>query len=82
MTTILEKLETLATIENARAWEKSPEQYLFCDNLISGADINPNPARIDVLEFLFSDILNKHATSGPLVQAFLEGNHAPSNKWP
>lgn len=79
MPTILEKLETLATIENARAWKKSPEQYLFCDNLISGADIKPNAARVEVLEILFEKTL---ASGHPLGWAFAETETAPSNKWP
>jgi hypothetical protein len=57
--TILEKLETLATAENALTWRGKIDQYLFCSNLLEAADIKSNPARVEVLEALLEETLEK-----------------------
>jgi uncharacterized protein YerC len=56
---ILEKLKTLATAENALTWRKEKDQYLFCSNLLEAADIKSNPSRVEVLEMLLEETLEK-----------------------
>lgn len=79
---ILEKLETLATIDNAKAWEREPEKTLFCSALIEAADIPSNPARVEVLEILFEKAFERLESDRAITRAFLEGQHSPSNRWP
>jgi hypothetical protein len=80
--TILEKLETLATIENAQAWERTEEKTLFCSDLMESADIRWNEARGEVLEALFESKLYEDSANRAITRAFLEGQHSPSNRWP
>ena len=78
MTDAIQKLKDLVTIENAIGWKYSAEQYLFCDNLISGADIYSTPDTIEVLEIFFERLLDDKA----LGRVFMRGDHAPRNEWP
>ena len=84
--TILEKLETLATIENAQAWERTEEKTLFCSDLMESADIRWNEARVEVLETLFEMIINRDESTRAIERAFVKamesGKAIPSNKWP
>lgn len=56
---MLQKIKSLATAENALTWRAKTDQYLFCSNLLEAADIKSNPARVEVLELLFEETLEK-----------------------
>ena len=56
---MLEKIKSIATAENALTWRAKKDQYLFCSNLLEASDIKSNPARIEVLELLFEEMLEK-----------------------
>jgi len=59
MSNIFEKVKSLATAENALTWRGKTDQYLFCSNLLEAADIKSNPARVEVLEALLEETLEK-----------------------
>lgn len=57
MATIAERIQALVTPENAKAWNDSTEAYLFCDDLLASADIDPTEGRILKLERMFEYLL-------------------------
>jgi hypothetical protein len=44
------RIADLITDENKAAYHATTEKYLFCDELLSGADITPTPGAILLLE--------------------------------
>lgn len=44
------RIADLITDENKAAYHATEEKYLFCDELLSGADIIPTPSAILLLE--------------------------------
>jgi hypothetical protein len=58
--TIAENLATLATLENAKAYEAENDKWLFCHYLIeSYLDIRATDGRIEMLENMFDKVLGK-----------------------
>jgi hypothetical protein len=49
-TTMTRKIAYLATLENAKAYAKEVDQWVFVKNLIECADIHPTDSLIDELE--------------------------------
>ena len=58
----LEILRTIATIENAKAYEAEQDQFLFAEGLVDGAHetgIVSNPETVEILEELLEDVIEK-----------------------
>lgn len=61
METVIEKIKTLATLENALAYEKEQNQYIFAEVMIeSELGIKGTEARVHLLEDFFFDIIAAH----------------------
>ena len=53
------KFNRLATLENARQWQKEQEKFLFCSDLIAGENLAGNEAQVEILEGMFEELLEK-----------------------
>jgi len=58
--TNLEKIQSVATLDNAFQWRKESEQAMFCADLLAQADVSFNEARLEVLEALLEQALETY----------------------
>lgn len=63
MMTFIEAVKPLITLENAKAYRKDREKYLFCAYLLTDHDIAESEARVNYLEDRFDELLD--AEEGP-----------------
>ena len=80
MSNILEQIQSLATLENAKAWQADDEKALFCSHLFEANDIRANLARIEVLETFFEKALEDDEFNKVLAKNL--SAMPPSNRWP
>ncbi|KGK42290.1 hypothetical protein LH51_08645 [Nitrincola sp. A-D6] len=57
MNTLSQEIKPLVTLENAKAWQAEREQFLFCVELLRGADLPSSMTCVYRLEDCFEDLL-------------------------
>jgi hypothetical protein len=58
--TTLEKVQSIATLDNAFQWRKEDEKAMFCADLLAQVDLGFNEARLEVLEALLEQALETY----------------------
>ena len=58
--TTLEKVQSIATLDNAFQWRKEDEKTMFCADLLAQVDVGFNLVRVEVLEALLEQALERH----------------------